>query len=247
MERKHNTTEQFPCEVCHKHSFFAKTDWKRHMKTHAENKKVVHTCDECDYSCAIYSNLERHQQKHTLSQSEERPIFSCCRCDYTCHQEGNFKRHVKTWHREEGRYACKSCEEIFDDKKELSHHRKEKHHLTCDVCHVKFSAIGYLSIHKRTHTGKKPFSCPHEDCSYTCTRKSQLQSHMKKHTDERPFACTICCDTFREDSHLKTHKLIHAEENPHACPHEGCLHTCKRKGNLQRHMKTHMDMLDTTH
>ena len=41
-----------------------------------------------------------------------------------------------------------------------------------------------------THTGEKPFACPH--CDYRATQKPNLDTHMRIHTGEKPFACPHC-------------------------------------------------------
>ena len=42
----------------------------------------------------------------------------------------------------------------------------------------------------RTHTGEKPFACPH--CDYRAGLKQSLDNHMRIHTGEKPFACPHC-------------------------------------------------------
>ncbi|XP_042890861.1 zinc finger protein 513-like [Penaeus japonicus] len=44
--------------------------------------------------------------------------------------------------------------------------------------------------HYRTHTGVKPFACPH--CSYQTGDKSNLMQHIRIHTGEKPFSCPYC-------------------------------------------------------
>ena len=46
----------------------------------------------------------------------------------------------------------------------------------CDICGKGFPYPSHLVIHKRTHSGIKPFAC--EYCDKRCTTKSNLKSHV---------------------------------------------------------------------
>lgn len=59
----------------------------------------------------------------------------------------------------------------------------------------------------RTHTGEKPYSCPH--CPYSATTRTTLKRHVRTHTGERPYACAYCSYRSNQKGTLKSHILAH--------------------------------------
>lgn len=49
---------------------------------------------------------------------------------------------------------------------------------TCCYCQMEFYHKHDYLRHLRTHTGEKPYSCPH--CPYRATRKTHLDAHLKR-------------------------------------------------------------------
>ena len=48
-----------------------------------------------------------------------------------------------------------------------------------------FSQDGKLKMHKRTHTGEKPFPC--NQCPKSYSEDGNLKMHKKTHTDEKKY------------------------------------------------------------
>ncbi|KAJ8929277.1 hypothetical protein NQ314_018070, partial [Rhamnusium bicolor] len=49
----------------------------------------------------------------------------------------------------------------------------------CDLCGQTFTQFTPMAIHKRLHTGERPYAC--ETCGKTFVSRSTMMSHAKKH------------------------------------------------------------------
>ncbi|XP_043217635.1 ras-responsive element-binding protein 1-like isoform X2 [Amphibalanus amphitrite] len=116
--------------------------------------------------------------------------------------------------------------------------------IPCRFCDRVFPWSSSLKRHELTHSGEKPYSCPH--CPVHFTTKSNCDRHLvRKHSGgssgddsanaprpvERPFKCTLCpSSTFSTQENLSRH---HAEKHvPGAAgpsTHQFWCHVCDRR------------------
>ena len=71
---------------------------------------------------------------------------------------------------------------------------------TCEYCGKIFVNLSNLTVHRRSHTGEKPYQC--NICDYTTAQSSKLTRHMKIHSKTK---CSICKETFSNNVDLKNH------------------------------------------
>ncbi|NXI97007.1 IKZF4 protein, partial [Psophia crepitans] len=79
--------------------------------------------------------------------------------------------------------------------------------LKCDICGMVCIGPNVLMVHKRSHTGERPFHC--NQCGASFTQKGNLLRHIKLHSGEKPFKCPFCNYACRRrdalTGHLRTH------------------------------------------
>ncbi|XP_061836113.1 uncharacterized protein [Nerophis lumbriciformis] len=106
-------TKGFACSFCVK-SFFHKTDFARHIRTHTGEKPF--TCSVCGQRFARNGTLTTHMRTHT----GEKP-FTCSLCAKTFSQKPHLIKHMRT-HTGEKPFTCAVCGKRFSQKSAMVIH-----------------------------------------------------------------------------------------------------------------------------
>ncbi|XDV16872.1 hypothetical protein PO909_016388 [Leuciscus waleckii] len=142
--------------------------------------------------------------EETTSTSKEQlkvKSFSCITCGKTLSSQGYLARHERK-HTEQKVLTCKICEISFPTLEEKRLHSKEHRmkRFHCKQCGKDFfTTPSNVTVHMKTHTGKKTFLC--SKCDKYFHNKQVLK-------------CPHCDRRFMYGYHLKRHVRVHTNERP---------------------------------
>lgn len=213
------------------------TKTKRVKKDKKSDKKQVKAADPssketdcklCSFTCKRPSDLKRHMLMHT----GEKP-HKCEHCEKGFAQKTDLNRHIIV-HAAQYEFHCSSCGRGFSDDESTKKHEQKcntKRYI-CDICNYMTFNTGNLLLHKRKHTGERPFACG--SCDKRFSRVSHLNKHVKLHSDEFEMHCSLCGRGFSEQSEMLAHE---AKCKNHILQCFMCGEIHYRFDNLRRHIK----------
>lgn len=251
--------KNFVCETCGKR-FETLYILKLHQESHSEVRP--YGCKICGSSYKRYRNLLSHRQEvHGIyavgPRKPKDPLkprnksrkgltnrFACDVCNKAFSSRGKVAVHMRT-HTGERPFRCDICGNTYPYSSSLYVHRKvvhegrqrmEKGNFLCVICCKTFSTRNYLDVHRRTHTGEKPYVCT--VCNRAFSQRTSLINHTALHTDARPYDCTFCNKAFRRRETLLVHIRTHTGEKPYVC--EICSRGFAQLTDMKKHrLKIH--------
>uniref|UniRef100_A0A182IJR4 Uncharacterized protein n=1 Tax=Anopheles atroparvus TaxID=41427 RepID=A0A182IJR4_ANOAO len=181
------TYSPLTCELCSE-TFTIPGEWVRHIEGHSEmtqnqpkrRRRTEEPTDEtaalrCDL-CATYYVTPADWVRHVQNTHTERELAAsnnrALAVRRTCSKRGNSTTAAP------GGEATSQQEKL------------------CNICNKTFPSYASMAIHKRTHTGEKPFHC--ELCNKGFNVKSNLHRHMRTVHNQQDDMGPISSNTDRD-------------------------------------------------
>lgn len=232
----------FECRFCQVPSMSCYSEYRQHLKTHAEEKVFECILPGCPETTATVEEFLLHVKIH-----EALKFYRCEQCSAEFFNLYQFSFH--NWaHRGDDKevlikgiegispirfHKCEICQRKFAHPQELKQHRESVDHLyQCPHCPTKFSQERYLRRHLVVHSETSNFLC--ELCGKAFKLKHHLASHVLLHSN-KAFKCNQCKSSFFRKDQLRRHqKSVHVA-NSFKC--ETCGKLFSRPDKLKEHIR----------
>ncbi|XP_018322986.1 zinc finger and BTB domain-containing protein 17 [Agrilus planipennis] len=144
------------CELCSE-SFAHPGDWVKHIQTHTD---------------MLPAKRQRRGRSYVEDENNSFPPLHCDLCREYFSTPAEWVRHIENSHTE---FELRMSN--TNDGKPMKVKPIPDGHKICIACNKKFPSHASMLIHKRTHTGEKPFMC--EYCQKGFNVKSNLLRHLR--------------------------------------------------------------------
>ncbi|XP_074048758.1 zinc finger protein 296 [Macrotis lagotis] len=201
------------CDFCGK-GFRSHSNLTVHRRTHTGERP--YRCPRCPYACAQSSKLTRHLRTHQRAGSAPAPPEPA---DHAAAPSGLLPPPGPGGEDggggepgSPGAPPAGPGEDAGGGRGAAGRRRGD----TCEFCGKVFRNSSNLTVHRRSHTGERPYACPL--CPYACAQSSKLTRHLRTHgpaPGPPPFQCPHCLVPFGLRATLDKHlKRQHGELGP---------------------------------
>ena len=170
--------ELFECHEC--------GELFKSMKYLDEHCNMIHFHRYVCKHCARHFPSTTHLSSHLKIHSDEKN-WTCETCGRKFRHASSLRSH-RLIHSDVLKYMCSHCGKKFRFSQGLRYHMN--------------------AYHNQDFMNR--FTC--EQCDYSTGQRSALVIHRRKHTGERPYKCNVCNKAFMQKKHCKRHESIHEKE-----------------------------------
>jgi len=157
---------RFFCKVCNKPDLSSFLDFQHHVR------KEHHFCEICFTPQTDQSGLYEHCAQHEQD-------LMCMKCFVTFERYESFRKHL-FWKHGPDAISCDRCH--TPTWPHVYHFCLPQLPVVCETCDMALPNAAAYRVHKRTHTGLTPHTCP--ACSRSFISKSLLWKHQsRRHAD----------------------------------------------------------------
>ncbi|KAL9879450.1 uncharacterized protein ACN427_011428 isoform 3-T4 [Glossina fuscipes fuscipes] len=156
----------------------------------------------------LEKHLALHEKKAREAQLTKTQ-YLCAYCPQHFHKDEDLNEHEFNSHNSSSNllHRCNNCGTRSSTLDDLIDHKKAENPVCiCTICGNTFKGHSQLSAHKRLHK-KRRFKC--ENCDKSYPRQTDLNIHKRTHTGDRPYVCNICDKRFPVKVRLTYHLQRH--------------------------------------
>ncbi|KAB7506727.1 Zinc finger and SCAN domain-containing protein 5B [Armadillidium nasatum] len=140
-------------------------------------------CDICNKQMSTSKSLARHKYGvHDIDTGDVSGVFICSHCGDTFSKKWKLNIHEREHEDKKLLLTCKYCKKKIRGSIALKKHIAKVHEaipqFSCEYCSKVFKRKETLSVHRRIHTGEKPFICC--ECDYASETKGNLKAHITR-------------------------------------------------------------------
>lgn len=142
-------------------------------------RKRHHACDVCLESTGNQQRLSNHVWKHKLHHL-------CYRCGIAYRNKPDITKHLFWKHGTES-VLCKKC--LQKKWPHIYHFCIPPTAFVCEECGSSFCRAVALKVHKRLHSGDRPYSC--DECTERFISRKLLAKHENAHREPPPISSNL--------------------------------------------------------